>query len=72
MSCWAAWRLHELPVEKPRPKPAGDWLRLLGAFVMTESVVGKTKRLREHPSFAVVEGAEGRDASSSIAALLGD
>ena len=59
--------LDKLPVVEPRAEAAGDRLRVPGALVMAEALVGEAQGLGEHPAFAVVLGEEGIDALLAVA-----
>ena len=58
----------KLPVVEAGAEAAGDGLRVLGALVVTEAVVGEAQGLREHPAFAVVLGEEVFDALLAVTA----
>ena len=59
--------LDELPVVEARAEAAGDRLRLTGALVVAEAVVGEAQGLWEQPTFAVVLGEERLDALIAVA-----
>ena len=60
--------LRELPVVEARTEAASDGLRVLGALVVAEAVVGKAQGFREHPALAVVLGEERLDGLVAVAA----
>ena len=62
-----AGTLDKLPVVETRAEAACDRLRVSGAIVMAEAVVGEAQGLGEHPAFAVVLGEEGFDALFTVA-----
>ena len=64
--------LDELPVVEARAEAGRDGLRVPGALVATEAVVGEAQGFREHPALAVVLGEEGFDAFLAIAAGILD
>ncbi|MXW18667.1 MAG: hypothetical protein F4123_03570 [Gemmatimonadetes bacterium] len=58
---------NELPVVEPRAQSACDSLVVSGTVVAAETVVGKTKCLREIPALAAVCGEKNLNALASVA-----
>ena len=57
-----------MPVVEAGAEAAGDRLRVAGAVVVAEAVVGEAQGLREQPAFAVVLGEKCADAALAVAA----
>ena len=64
--------LGELPVVEAGSEAGGDGLGVLGAVVVSESVVGEAEGFGEEPAFAVVLGKEGGDAGVPVAVVFAD
>ena len=60
--------LGKLPVVEAGAEAAGDGLRVVGALVVAEAVIGEAEGFREQPAFAVVLGEEVFDALLAVAA----
>ena len=60
--------LDELPVVEARAEATRDGLRMLGALVVAEAIIGEAEALWKHPAFAVILGQEGVDAHLTVAA----
>ena len=58
----------KLPVVEAGAEAAGDGLRVVGALVVAEAVIGEAQGFREHPAFAVVLGEEVFDALLAVTA----
>lgn len=60
--------LGQLPVVEAGTEALADGLGVLGAFVVSEPVVGESEGLRQHPALAIVLAAKGVDAGLRIPA----